>query len=142
MKKAMAILLVLLVAIPLAVVAIAGCSSNPTPAEAKQQLNTDLDNLKSSLSAFTNPATYSSKDSVQKAIDQVQTDIDAVVNSAKEVKDVSSSKLSSAWDKLKSSVNDTLNSSESISQKVDSIQTALTDFQQAWQQLVDDLKTK
>jgi hypothetical protein len=142
MKKGISVLLVLLVAVPIAVVAVAGCGSSPTPQQAKQQLNTDLESLKSSLTEFTNPTTYSSKDSVQSAIDNVQKDFDAVVKSAKEVKSVSTSTLTSAWNELKKSISDTVNSSESISQKLDSVQTAVKNFQQAWQKLIDQLKTQ
>ena len=138
----MVIAVVLLAVAAVAVAVAAGCGSSVSPEQAKQQLNTDLTNLKDSLSAFTNPATYTSKTSVESAVDTVQTDINAVVSSAKEVKSVSSSALTSAWNDLKKSVTDTVNSSASISEKLDSITTAVKDFQQAWQQLVNDLKTK
>lgn len=142
MKKAVAVLLVVLVAVPIALIVVAGCGSSPTPQQAKQQLNTDLESLKSSLGEFTNPTTYSSKDSVQSAIDNVQKDFDTVVKSAKEVKGASTSTLTSAWNELKKSISDTINSSESITQKLDSIRTALKNFQEAWQKLLDDLTTQ
>ena len=142
MKKGITVLLVLLLAVPIAIVAVAGCGSSPTPQQAKQQLSTDLENLKGSLTEFTNPATYSSADSVNMAVDTVQTDLNAVVSSASEVKNVSAATLSSAWNDLVKSVTDTISGSGSISGKLDSVQTALKNFQQALQQLVDDLKTQ
>jgi methyl-accepting chemotaxis protein len=140
MKRYFTAILVLTVILSVAFFALAGCGGQ-TPEQAREQLNTDLANLKSSLTVFTNPATYTSTDSIQKAVDNVQTDLDAVLNSAKDVKDVSTSALSSSWNDLKKSVDDTLNSNESVSQKIESIQSSLEDFVNAWQQLEDELST-
>ena len=50
------------------------------------------------------------------------------------MKDVSTSKLSSGWDELSKSISN-LSSSQSLNQKVDAVQSAISNFQTAWQQV-------
>ncbi|HEY5531216.1 MAG TPA: hypothetical protein VIK22_04375 [Candidatus Anoxymicrobiaceae bacterium] len=133
MKKGIAILLVVLAALILTVAAIAGCGST-TPAQARTKLNTQLQNLKAALTEFTNPATYTSTDSIKSAAKNVQKQFDNVITAAKDVKDVSTSKLSSGWDELSKSISN-LSSSQSLNQKVDAVQSAISNFQTAWQQV-------
>ena len=133
MKKGIAILLVVLAALILTVAAIAGCGST-TPAQARTKLNTQLQNLKTALTEFTNPATYTSTDSIKSAAKNVQKQFDNVITAAKDVKDVSTSKLRSGWDELSKSISN-LSSSQSLNQKVDAVQSAISNFQTAWQQV-------
>jgi chaperonin cofactor prefoldin len=133
MKKGIAILLVVLAALILTVAAIAGCGST-TPAQARTKLNTQLQNLKTALTEFTNPATYTSTDSMKSTAKNVQKQFDNVITAAKDVKDVSTSKLSSGWDELSKSISN-LSSSQSLNQKVDAVQSAISNFQTAWQQV-------
>ncbi len=133
MKKGITILLALLVALAVTVAAIAGCGST-TPAQARTELNTQLQNLKTALTEFTNPATYTSTDSMKSAAKNVQKQFDNVITAAKDVKDVSTSKLSSAWDQLSKSISN-LSSNQSLNQKVDAVQSAISNFQKEWQQV-------
>jgi predicted PurR-regulated permease PerM len=135
MKKRIVVLpaLVLLILLTASIALVAGCGAT-TPAQARTELNTQLQNLKSALAEFTNPTTYASTDSIKSAAKNVQKQFDNVITAGKDVKDVSTSKLSSAWNQLSKSITN-LSSSQSFSQKVDAVQSAITNFQKAWQEV-------
>ena len=134
MKKGITILLVLLVALAATATLVAGCGSSETPQQAKEKLNSSLQGLKTSLKAFTNPVTYTSTDSIKTAADSVKKEYNAVISAAKSVKSVSTSTLSGAWSQLKKSI-DNLSGSQSLSDKAAAVQSAVLNFQAAWQEV-------
>lgn len=140
MKKGIVVLVAVLLSLLGTFAIVAGCSST-TPQQAKEQLNTNLENLKTALNAFTNPATYVSTDSIKSAADNVQKQFNAVVSSAKNVKSVSTSTLSDAWNQLSKSISN-LSSSQSFSDKVSGVKTAIENFQSAWQQVFSSAQSQ
>jgi hypothetical protein len=131
MKKGIALLMVVLMGL-LAFVMIAGCGSK-TPAEAKAQLETDLKDLQVALQGMLSPTVYSSTDNFNAAWNQVKDAFDAVVTSAKEVKNVNTENLKGAFDDLKKAIGN-VSSSESLTTKASDIADALTNLQKAWQE--------
>jgi hypothetical protein len=134
MRKTIVILLVLALAIGGAAFAVAGCGE-PSPEEARAQLETDLETLKDSLPTLLNPDTYSSSEAFNEATDEVQKSFDDVIESAKTVTDIQTEDLSKAWDNLKKAIA----SDEPLLNKLDSIQVAAAEFTDAWQELYDEV---
>ena len=141
MKKGITVLLVLLVALTGTIILAAGCSSSETPQQAKQKLTSSLEGLKTSLQAFTNPATYTSTDSIKTASDAVKKQYDAVVKAAKDVKNVSTSTLTSAWDQLEKSIKN-LSGSQSLTDKAASVESAVLNFEAAWQEVFSSAQSQ
>ena len=135
MKKGIAVLLVLLVALSITS-AIAGCGT-PSPQEAQARLKTDLQSLQDALAELLNPATYASTDSFNTAADNIKKAFNDVVASAKQVKNIKTADLESAWDDLKKAIS----SDQPLTDKLIAIQAAAKEFQAAWQELYSSLKT-
>lgn len=136
MRKLLVVLLVLFVAAPITVLAVSGCGK-PTPEEARAKLETDLQSLGAALTELLNPTTYASKDSFDKAADNIEKSFNDVVSSAKQVADIETTDLQDSWDGLKKAIT----SDQPLPDKLADIQVAAKKFQVAWQDLVKKLNT-
>lgn len=136
MKKGIAVLLILAVALPVTLLVVSGCGT-PTPAEARAQLETDLQTLETSLTGLLNPTTYSSKDSFNKAADDIKSSFNDVVKSAKQVANIETADLQDAWDQLEKAIT----SDKPLTEKLVDIQDSAKNFQTAWQDLVDKVNS-
>jgi hypothetical protein len=135
MKKSLIIVLVLVLALA-ALVTAAGCGESP--AQAKANLTTAVNNFKTSLQTFTNPSTYTSKDSLTKALNDAKSTYNKMIASAKKVTSVDVNTLKSSWTQFtKSITNFDVNN---VSQSAADIQKAYANMQAAWTEVLNSLK--
>jgi ABC-type phosphate transport system substrate-binding protein len=103
----------------------AGCGSSNS--QAKQTLSTDIQGLKTELSALLDPNTYKSIDSFQAQWSKIQTSYNKLVTDAKQVKDVQVAGVKSAFEDLKKSIGD-ISSDASLQSKITGILVAGQEF--------------
>jgi ElaB/YqjD/DUF883 family membrane-anchored ribosome-binding protein len=137
MKNRIALLIVLAVVLLTVTVAGVSCGST-TPQQAKTQMQNDLQDLQTTLQGMLNPTVYTSVDNFNTAWKQVEDSFNAVVKSAKDVKNVSVDNLQSAFNDVKKAVGN-IGSKESLQTKASDIMDALTNFQKAWQETFSNL---
>jgi membrane-associated HD superfamily phosphohydrolase len=137
MMKGLIFIVVSLMVLSTVVVVATGCGS-PTPEEAKTQLETDLKDLQVALQGMLSPTVYTSTDNFNAAWKEVEDAYNAVVKSAKEVKEVNVENLQSAFDEVKKAVGN-IDSKDSLQTKASDIMDALTNFQKVWQETFSDL---
>lgn len=133
LKKAIALVLVLLFTLTLTAV-LAGCNNSQQQAE--QNLSADIQQLTTDMSALLNPATYKSLDSFQAAWKKIGAQYDTTAAAAQDVKNVQFADVKTAYDNLKSSIQN-ISSSQSLEQNISSVLAAGQQFLTALQ----DLKT-
>ncbi len=134
MKRLIALLLALAVILPAVGLVAAGCGE-PTPEEARAQLETDLDSLETALTELANPTIYTSKDSFDEAADDIKVAFNDVIKSAKQVADIETEDLQDAWDQLEKAIN----SDKPLTEKIVDVQEAAENLKDAWQALVEKL---
>lgn len=135
MRRVLVLFLILAVSLPLSALAISGCGE-PTPEEAKAQLETDLESLETSLTELLNPTTYASSESFNDAADSIKKAFDDVVKSARQVADIETADLQDAWARLEKAIA----SDQPLPDKLVEIQDSAGEFQTAWQDLVDEVQ--
>lgn len=133
MRKGIALTLVLFVVLPMMVVVVAGCGG-VSPQEADAKFKSDLKSLETAFLSLTNLPNYTNIDSFKSAWEDVGKAYDEVVKSAKDVKNTNISALKKAWDDLDSAVGG-INSTQSLTQMLDTTTKAFQDFQTALQKL-------
>ena len=139
MRKGIALTLVLVVVLPMMVVVVAGCGG-VSPQEADAKFKSDLQNLQTAFLSLANPSNYTNIDSFKSAWKNVEKAYDEVVKSAKDVKNANISALKKAWDDLSSTIG-SINSTQSLTQMLDTITKAFQDFQTALQDLYSPVET-
>jgi outer membrane murein-binding lipoprotein Lpp len=99
-------------------------SGGESQADARQAFCTSVHTLRGSIDGLTGLSpTSASKSDYQSAVDQVQSDWDAVKSDASDLKDVTISQLSSDWDSFESAVQ-AVPDDASVSDALDSIKSA------------------
>jgi hypothetical protein len=139
MRKGIALTLVLVVVLPMMVVVVAGCGG-VSPQEADAKFKSDLQNLQTAFLSLANPSNYTNIDSFKSAWKNVEKAYDEVVKSAKDVKNANISALKKAWDDLSATIG-SINSTQSLTQMLDTITKAFQDFQTALQDLYSPVET-
>lgn len=139
MRKGIALTLVLVVVLPMMVVVVAGCGG-VSPQEADAKFKSDLQNLQTAFLSLANPANFANIDSFKSAWKDVGKAYDGVVKSAKDVKNANISALKKAWDDLSAAIG-SINSTQSLTQMLDTITKAFQDFQTALQDLYSPVET-
>jgi hypothetical protein len=139
MRKGIALTLVLVVVLPMMVVVVAGCGG-VSPQEADAKFKSDLQNLQTAFLSLANPSNYTNIDSFKSAWKNVEKAYDEVVKSAKDVKNANTSALKKAWDDLSATIG-SINSTQSLTQMLDTITKAFQDFQTALQDLYSPVET-
>jgi hypothetical protein len=135
MKKGLVVLLIALLASAGVALVATGCGTSPE--QAKAQLKTDLNGLKASLKAFTNPAAYATPDALQKSLGNVDTAYKKAVASAKNLKSVDISTLKSAYSDFSSSIKN-FNASN-VQKSTTAIADATQKLMTAWQEVYNSL---
>ena len=133
MRKGIALALVIVVVLPMMVVVVSGCGGL-SPQEANAKFKSDLQSLQTAFLSLANPANFANIDSFKAAWKNVETAYDEVVKSAKDVKNTNVSALKKAWGDLSSAIG-SIDSTQSLMQKLDALTKALQDFQTALQEL-------
>jgi hypothetical protein len=129
----------LLIAVCLGLVA---CGSNKeSQAEAKANLCSSLDNFKTTASSLSGLGLQSSEDDLKAASDKLNKAWDQVLDDAKDVKDVSTDKIRSAYDDLENAIVNRP-TDQPVSQVVAGLQPKFTAFVQAWQDFASSLNCK
>ena len=139
MKKGIALLLLLVVALAMTSIVATGCGG-VSQEEAKTQFRSDLQSFETSLQGLANPANYTSTDSMDAAFKDVEKAYNDLVKSAKQVKDTNITALEKAWDELEKAVRN-ISSSQSLSEKAEAIIKALQDLETTLQQLLSTFDT-
>ncbi len=140
-KKNTVAFLISFLVLMVGVAALAGCGEKAqevtTTAEMQLQSSPEVSQLKTALTAMTDPATYGSTDSLQAAWSNVESAYNAVIASAQETKGVASEKISAleaAFNQLKAAVTN-FGSDQPTEQKVDTLQAAVQGMKTALGQL-------
>lgn len=129
-----------LVAVGLAL--LAGCdSSKPSPAEAKQQLCTSLDNFAASVVALQGVGLGSSEDQLNSALDDVDKAWDKVVADAKDVKNANTDQIKSTYEDLKQAVQNRP-TDKPLTEVIAGLESRLRAFASAWKQFASSLDCK
>jgi hypothetical protein len=136
MKKSLGLAVVGLLMAGILAVVLTGCGESP--AQAKADMQTALNNFKTSLAAFANPSTYTNQDSLNKALNDAKSSWNKVVSSAKNVKSVDTATLKSAWNEFASSIKNF--DVGNINQSTQNIEKAVANLQSAWNSVYNSLK--
>ena len=139
MRKGIALALVLVVVLPMMVVVVSGCGGL-SPEEADAKFKSDLKNLQTAFLSLANPANFANIDSFKSAWSNVEKAYNDVVKSAKDVKNTNISALKKAWGDLSSDIG-SINSTQSLTQMLDTLTKAFQDFQTALQELYSPVET-
>ncbi len=134
MKVRFALALALVVMVCAGLLLTAGCGQ-PSPEELRKQLKSDLEHLKASLSTLLTPSTFTSSSGFDAARKEVQDAYSKSIEDARKLKDLNVSNFQKAWEELNSAIT----SDVPLQEKVDRIQSAVTSFQDAWDQLMKSI---
>jgi molecular chaperone GrpE (heat shock protein) len=132
MRKGVTMALVVLVLLAGMVAVLAGCGESSTE-KAQKAYDQDVQDLKTSVTAFSQAGTYSSVGSMQAAFQNLEKSFNTAVAAAKDVKDAKISDLQSAFNNLKASVTNL--SDQTLTEKVNTIKAAVQAFSDQLQQI-------
>jgi len=138
MRRASQLLLVALAVVALGL-ALAACSDEPTPEEAKQQLTTDLDAFKASVEDMKTLSVNSTVDEWEAAKADAQAAWDKVVESAKDVEEAQVDEVEAAWDSLAQTIDD-IDGDTPIAEIVPSITAEIDALRAAYDDLRNGLE--
>jgi outer membrane murein-binding lipoprotein Lpp len=133
MRKGITGILIVMVMLAGVVTTLAGCGESATE-KAQKAYDTDVQDLKTSVAAFSQASTYSSVDSIQAAFQNLERSYNATVAAGKDVKDAKVSSLQSAFNGLKASISN-LSSDQTLTEKVTTVKAALQTFSDQLQQI-------
>lgn len=111
-------------------------ATTPSAQQLQEQYNEDVQALKDAVAEFQEADTYASTDSIKTAFADVEDNYNAAVSSGKKVKDAKISELEKSYNNLKDSIDSAFNDTDqSLTQKVDSVKSALSNFVEELKQI-------
>ncbi|MBI5870102.1 MAG: hypothetical protein HZB44_03980 [Actinobacteria bacterium] len=111
-------------------------ATTPSTQQLQEQYEQDVQALKDAVAEFQNADTYVSTDSIKSVFADVEDNYNAAVSSGKKVKDAKISELDKAYNNLKDAIDSAVgDSNQSLTQKVDSVKTALNAFVEELKQI-------
>lgn len=111
-------------------------ATTPSTQQLQEQYDEDVQALKDAVAEFQNADTWVSTDSIRSAFAEVEDNYEAAVSSGKKVKDAKISELDKAYNDLKSEINSAVSDTgKSLTQKVDSVKSALNSFVEELRQI-------
>lgn len=132
-------LVVLFMVLAAVAVGVVGCGDEPTADEARQQLVTDLDAFKATVTSMEGLTATSSVDEWQAAKADALAAWEKVVLSAADVKEAEVGQVETAWDNLAKSVDD-LSGDATVQEAMPTLTDELTALKTAYEDLYNGLK--